>query len=330
MIKSIRSKVWLICIWAAATSQLQAAQDSTESSNDYYDPYATLNQYTTQSPADTLTIASETQENEFQQDLNALFRSDLATYDTLFAWSTSKINSGCFEPKDWNDTARIPLIDCKLNKFYVHPFENYITSDFGQRGVMWHYGVDIKLQKGDTVRAAFDGVVRVREFDRRGYGLVVVLRHTNGLETIYAHLSKTNLVPHAMVKSGDVIGLGGNTGRSTGSHLHFEMRFYGQAFDPNCIIDFQNSTLKSDTLVLTKANFDYLIELSKTKWHTIRKGETLGHIAMKYRTSVKKLCALNKITGTTILRPGRKIIVYTAKRTDEKLTLQTKNPDLDS
>jgi murein DD-endopeptidase MepM/ murein hydrolase activator NlpD len=329
MIKSLRSKVWLICIWAAATTQLQASQDSTESS-DNYDPYASENLYPTQSTVDTSLAATETQENEFQQDLNALFRSDLDTYDTTFAWSTSKINSGRFEPKDWNDTAKIPLIDCALSKFYVHPFENYITSDFGQRGAMWHYGVDIKLQKGDTVRAAFDGVVRVREYDRRGYGLVVVIRHTNGLETIYAHLSKTQLVPHAKVKSGDVIGLGGNTGRSTGSHLHFEMRFFGQAFDPNYIIDFQNSTLKSDTLVLAKSNFDYLIELSKTKWHTIRKGETLGHIALKYRTSVRKLCAMNKITGKSILRPGRKIIVYTAKRTDDKLTLQIKNQDLDS
>lgn len=329
MIKSLRSKVWLICIWAAATSQLQASQDSTDSSDIYYDPYASQNLYP-QSSTDTSIAATETQENEFQQDLNALFRPDLNTYDTTFAWSTSKINSGCFEPKDWNDTARIALINCELNKFYVHPFENYITSDFGQRGAMWHYGIDIKLQKGDTVRAAFDGVVRVREYDRRGYGLVVVIRHSNGLETIYGHLSKTELVPHAKVKSGDVIGLGGNTGRSTGSHLHFEMRFYGQAFDPNYIIDFQNSTLKSDTLVLTKANFDYLIELSKTKWHTIRKGETLGHIAMKYRTSVKKLCSMNKINGKTVLRPGRKIIVYTAKRTDEKLTLQTKSPELDS
>lgn len=329
MIRSIRSKVWLICIWASAASQLQASQDAPISSNTNSDPYAPQNLYS-QSSEDTSAAATETRENEFQQGLNALFWQDLDTYDTTFAWNTSKINSGCFEPKNWNDTARIALIDCVRNRFYVHPFENYITSDFGQRGAMWHNGVDIKLQKGDTVRAAFDGIVRVRTYDRRGYGNVVVIRHANGLETIYAHLSKTCVTSQTKVKSGDVIGLGGNTGRSTGSHLHFEMRFYGQPFDPKHIIDFENFTIKSDTLVLTKANFDYLIELSKTKWHVIKKGETLGHIAIKYRTSIKKLCTMNKITVKTILRPGRKIIVYTAKRTDDKLTLQTKNHELGS
>jgi len=274
-------------------------------------------------------ISSDAQENEFQQDLNTLFSNDFDAEDT-FAWSTSRINSGHFEPKDWNDTARLSLIDSLQGKSYVHPFKNIVTSNFGQRGVMWHYGIDLRLAKGDTVRAAFDGVVRVKQYDRRGYGTVVVVRHANGLETIYGHLSKTDLLPFSKVKAGDMIGLGGNTGRSTGSHLHFEIRYYGQPFDPNLIIDFENYTLKSDTLTLTKANFDYLIELAKTKWHTIRKGETLGHIAMHYRTSVAKLCCLNKISRKTILRPGKKIIVYTAKRTDNKLTLQTRSADSES
>lgn len=267
---------------------------------------------------------SETQENEFQQDLNTLFDEETSPEDT-FAWNTTRINSGRFEPKDWLDTAHIAIVDSFLGKFYVHPFKNIVTSNFGARGNLWHYGIDIRLAKGDTVRSAFDGIVRVRQYDRRGYGLVIVVRHANGLETIYGHLSKTDLIPTSRVKAGDVIGYGGNTGRSTGCHLHFEMRYFGQPFNPNWIIDFEKYSLRDNTLTLTKANFDYLAELAKTKWHTIRRGETLGHIAMHYRTSVSKLCKLNRLTSRTILRPGRKIIVYTAKRSDPKLTLRVKS-----
>lgn len=271
----------------------------------------------------TDSIISETQENEFQQDLNTLFDYE-TTPDDAFAWSTTRINSGRFDPKDWLDTAHVTLVDSSLGKFYVHPFKNIITSNFGARGGLWHYGIDIRLSKGDTVRAAFDGIVRVRQYDKHGYGIVIVVRHANGLETLYGHLSKTDLVPNSRVKAGEVIGFGGNTGRSTGCHLHFEMRYFGQPFDPNLIIDFEKYALKDDILTLTKTNFDYLTELAKTKWHIIRRGETLGHIAMRYRTSVSKLCKLNRLTSRTILRPGRKIIVYTAKRSDPKLTLHVK------
>ena len=279
--------------------------------------------------ADSATI-SDIQENEFQQDLNGLFTDDFATYDTTIGWSTSKINAGHFEPKDWEDTAQLVLTDSISGMNYVHPIQNIVTSNFGPRGVMWHYGIDLRLAKGDTVRAAFDGVVRVKQYDRRGYGNVIVVRHANGLETIYGHLSKTDLLPFAKVKAGDMIGLGGNTGRSTGPHLHFEIRYYGLAFDPNTIIDFENCTLKSNTLSLTKADFAYLIELQKTKWHTVRRGETLGHIAMKYRTSISKLCSYNGISRKTLLRPGKKLIVFKTIRTDDKLTLQTKSLNSDS
>lgn len=166
-------------------------------------------------------------------------------------------------------------------------------------------GVDIKLQKGDTVHNAMDGIVRVTKYDRRGYGYVVVVRHPAGLETIYGHLSQIMVTTNQKLKAGDVIGRGGNTGHSTGTHLHFEIRYYGEPLNPNDILDFNSFNLKSNILVLTKANFNYLVELRKAKWINIRKGDTLGGIAMRYHTSIKTLCKLNNITPTTLLRIGR-------------------------
>lgn len=248
----------------------------------------------------------EMQENEFQEFIDTVFME----VDTFY-WHNKKINSGRFDSKSMTDTMRIPLAELSDSNTstlrYCHPFKNYVTSNFGHRRFIFHYGVDIKLYRGDPVCVAFDGIVRVTKYDRHGYGNVVVVRHPNGLETIYGHLSKVLVKPLQRVKSGDIIGLGGNSGRSTGSHLHFEIRYRGEPFDPNCFIDFENFKLKSDTLILTRENFEYLIELRKAKYHIIRKGDTLGKIAMLYGTTVSKLCALNHITRKTILRPGRKI-----------------------
>lgn len=261
----------------------------------------------TQRQADSET-SSETEEDEFQDGVDTLFPSEEPSVDT-FAWDNWKINSGHFASDAWTDTATIVLVDSLAGRFYVHPFKNVVTSDFGERRWLWHNGVDIRLSKGDTVRAAFDGIVRVTKCDRHGYGNVVVVRHPFGLETIYGHLSRECVTVNKRIKAGDVVGLGGNTGRSTGSHLHFEMRYYGEPFDPNCIIDFGSYALKSDTLVLTKANFAYLEELRKEKWHTVRKGDTLGQIARLYHTTIRNICALNHITPKCLLSIGRKILV---------------------
>jgi murein DD-endopeptidase MepM/ murein hydrolase activator NlpD len=245
----------------------------------------------------------EEQENEFQLYLDTVFMG----VDTFY-WDCKMINSGRFDSKSMTDTILIPLNDSSLNGLrYCHPFRNYVTSNFGPRRYIFHYGVDIKLYKGDPVCAAFDGVVRITKYDRRGFGNVVVIRHPFGLETIYGHLSKIMVAPMQKVKAGDIIGLGGNSGRSTGSHLHFEIRYRGEPFDPNYFIDFNNYQLKADTLVLTRANFEYLIELRKAKYCTIRKGDTLYKIARRYHTTVRHLCKLNHITPKTLLRPGRKL-----------------------
>jgi len=172
-----------------------------------------------------------------------------------------------------------------------------------------HKGMDLSLRKGDTVRAAFDGVVRYAKYNRGGFGNLVIIRHYNGLETYYAHLSKHKVTTNQVVKAGDVIGLGGSTGRSRAPHLHFEVRFKDVPMDPKRVIDFEANKLLSPTLLITKQIFYPSDYDGKAVYHTIKSGETLGLIARKYRTSVKELCALNKLRSTSTLRVGRAIRV---------------------
>ena len=244
----------------------------------------------------------EQQESDFQDYLDTVSMG----VDTVF-WDNKMINSGRFDSKNMMDTAKFILQDTLAGKNFYIPFKNYITSNFGPRRYIFHYGVDIKLFKGDSVHAAMDGVVRVTKYDRRGFGKVVVIRHASGLESIYGHLSKVLVEPNQKVKAGELIGLGGNTGRSTGSHLHLEFRYKGEPFDPNYVIDFEKSCLHHDTLVLTKANFEFLVELRKAKYCTVRNGDNLGKIARRYHTTVTKLCSLNHIRRKTIIRAGRKL-----------------------
>lgn len=136
-----------------------------------------------------------------------------------------------------------------LRGFCMPTTSRVVTSNFGPRWRRQHAGIDVKVYIGDTIRAAFDGKVRITKYDRRGYGYFVVIRHPNGLETLYGHLSKIIAKEDAVVKAGDIIGLGGNTGRSTGSHLHFETRLLGQAINPAFMFDFEKQDVTSDFYV---------------------------------------------------------------------------------
>ena len=172
-----------------------------------------------------------------------------------------------------------------------------------------HKGLDIKLNKGDTIRAAFDGVVRYAKYNRGGFGNLVILRHYNGLETYYGHLSKINVRVNEVVKSGDHIALGGSTGRSRGPHLHFEVRYKDIPLDPLRMVDYYNKKLISNTFPITKRVFypnDYVANALVVK---IKNGDTIGKLARKYHTSVKEICAMNKIKPTSTLRVGRSIRV---------------------
>jgi murein DD-endopeptidase MepM/ murein hydrolase activator NlpD len=192
---------------------------------------------------------------------------------------------------------------------YVHPFFGRITSDFGVRKNKFHYGIDIDLETGDKVDAAFDGKVRIA---RRSitYGNVIVIRHDNGLETYYAHLSEINVKVGQEVYAGQTIGLGGNTGRSHGSHLHFEVRYLGNPINPNEIISFNEQKLIVDTLCVNKSTFnDYTKYKLNHKVYVVKKGDTLSSIAQKYDTTIKSLTKKNRLRATGILRLGQRIVI---------------------
>lgn len=232
-------------------------------------------------------------------------------------------NDECFTSDKKNnlalmkDTIWLCLTDSVHSEFHI-PFNGSVTSGFGHRWGREHYGVDIDLHTGDTVRAAFSGKVRYSKYNGGGYGNLVIIRHYNGLETFYAHLKQCIVVPNQYVEAGDPIGIGGSTGHSTGSHLHFEVRFLDMPINPNEIINFKKYRLKKCNLLVRSGLFDPragspnasgdYVSATKT-YHRIRSGETLSYLARRYRTSVSRICSLNNIRPTTILRIGRSLRV---------------------
>lgn len=200
-----------------------------------------------------------------------------------------------------------------LTGFCMPTSNTRITDIFGYRPRRRrvHNGLDIKVLVGDTIRAAFDGKVRIvkNQGRRRGYGQYIVIRHDNGLGTVYGHLSKQLVSEEQLVKAGDVIGLGGNTGRSTGSHLHFETRFLGIPIDPALMFDFEKQDIVADSYTFhkgkTKATTARAVAAGEGLFYKVKKGDTLGRIAARQGVSIDQLCKLNRITRKTILRPGQ-------------------------
>ena len=247
-------------------------------------------------------------------------------------WSNASINPYNVKLSEMKDTVRIDVSS------YTSPGYKYVTSEFGGRWGRLHAGIDLKVFKGDTIRSAFDkGIVRIVKFDRRGYGNYAVIRHENGLETLYGHMSKVLVAEGDTLKAGEAVGLGGSTGRSTGPHLHFELRYLGNPINPRDAIDFDKNKVLDKTLVLCQDNFQYQnIKFSKkskrgrkgsanytkggksgkgktkfpagAKVITDKKGDTLGGIAKRHGTTVAKLQKLNGIRGTMI-RAGQKLRV---------------------
>ncbi len=199
-----------------------------------------------------------------------------------------------------------------LTGFHMPTPSTKITSPFGPRWRRMHNGLDLKVNIGDTIVAAFDGKVRIVKYERRGYGKYVVIRHDNGLETVYGHLSKQLVEENQLVKAGEVIGLGGNTGRSTGSHLHFETRFLGIAINPIYMFDFPKQDIVADTYTFRKTKGVKRAGSHGTqaadgtiRYHKVKSGDTLSRIAKLRGVSVSTLCKLNRIKPTTTLRIGQ-------------------------
>ncbi|MBO7269010.1 MAG: peptidoglycan DD-metalloendopeptidase family protein [Bacteroidales bacterium] len=215
-------------------------------------------------------------------------------------WSSTSINPYNVSLVGMKDTIKVDVSG------YCPPSVKHVTSNWGFRKWKFHYGIDLKVHRGDTVRNAFDGTVRITRRDR-GYGYFVVVRHDNGLETLYGHLNKILVKQDQKIKAGEAVGMGGNTGRSTGYHLHLEFRYLGNPINPNDIVDFQTHQVKKPVLVISSNTFAYKAEIDKIRYWTVKKGDTLGRIAYRTGVSVSKLCKLNGITTKTILRIGRKI-----------------------
>lgn len=198
-----------------------------------------------------------------------------------------------------------------LTEFCMPTHQTRITDVYGYRPRRrrMHYGLDVKVYVGDTIRAAFTGKVRiVKNYGRRGYGKMILIRHDNGLETVYGHLSKQLVKENQLVRAGEVIGLGGNTGRSTGSHLHFETRFLGIPINPASMFDFEKQDIVADTYTFHKhksSSGQRQTASGEGLFYKVKKGDTLSKIASRQGVSVSRLCKLNRITTRTILRPGQ-------------------------
>ena len=284
--------------------------------------------------SDSLIMEEELEEEELEGEFDASFTgyTDINYWDLLrdpnfkfdtnmipnshyenATWDTLTINPYKVSLKEMNDTILISLRD-SFDCLFHPPAIGDISSNFGFRSwgrrAKFHYGVDVRMEAGDPVYAMFDGVVRIakRSVD---YGYVVLIRHYNGLETLYAHFNQLLAYSGQPVRSGDIIGLAGSTGRSTGPHLHFEVRFKGEKIDPNKIIFFPSGSLLSDTLQIDKGCFTHLYQVKaaklKSKYLVVKRGETLGKVAYRYGISVKNIARLNGISTKAKLRTGQRL-----------------------
>jgi len=262
---------------------------------------------------------------------------DYITNDTSFnyksAWkNNATITCNSNDVAAMRDTIWMCVVDSAHHNYCI-PFDGRMTSGFGYRHGRNHNGVDLDLEEGDTIRAAFDGKIRYAQFHDNGFGNLVIIRHYNGLETYYGHGSKLLVGPNQEVKAGDPIALGGNTGHSYGAHLHFEVRFYDVPIDPELIFNFKYKQVNDNLLVHrgvfvdggyrstarvddspatvgsstsnTGGPTNSTSSSSSTKTHKVRSGDTLGKIAEQYHTTVSKLCSLNGMKSTDIIQIGQ-------------------------
>jgi murein DD-endopeptidase MepM/ murein hydrolase activator NlpD len=224
-------------------------------------------------------------------------------------WDSRAVNPYKMDPTELKDTVTFIMYDSASFRYWSPPLgHGVLNDDFGPRRYRWHYGVDLDLEMMEPVRAAFDGIVRICQYDKGGYGNYVLIRHYNGLETIYGHLTRQLVKVGDYVKAGEMVGLGGSTGRSTGPHLHFEVRYQGYAIDPEHFYDFHGQNkLRNRIIKVTPKQFQYLKQARLAFYHKIRPGDTMLEIAERYRVPMRRILKLNGMTSRTVLRVGRRI-----------------------
>lgn len=322
-------------------------------------PQRVIDTLSTNDPDTKVILYSNNTWGYYRPSLRAL--DQLAVYREH--WDTTQVFAyRSIELSDLPPVLELHLINT-LSDFH-YPIIGRVFSKYGPRGRRNHNGVDIPLKSGEPIHAAFDGKVRYAKYNTGGFGNLIILRHRNGLETWYAHLSKRNVEAGNYVKAGQIIGFGGSTGRSRGPHLHFEMRYADQTFDPERLINFEDGQLRYQTFALEKSFFnihsrasdqleedeeyednmrllaasepgdstsvDILERLmgnstsSSAKaasghssgsqagsgnalYHTVKSGDMLGKLAIRYGVSIDQICRLNKITRTTTLRIGQRL-----------------------
>ena len=221
-------------------------------------------------------------------------------------WSNTRVNPYPRELAARDSALMLLLADSTTHCDFHSPIDGVVTSHYGWRDGRNHNGIDIDLEVWDPVRSAFAGQVRMARWCH-GFGRMVLVRHYNGTETLYAHLHRFKVKEGDFVEAGDVVGLGGSSGRSTGSHLHFEVRYKGIPLNPAHFIDFDAGSLVNDTLVLRKMRYRYAAFPKGTQFHEVKRGEFLYKIAKQYGISIEQICDLNGIRRNTILQVGQKL-----------------------
>lgn len=219
---------------------------------------------------------------------------DLIPADELYQWwDTGVVHAAAGMSLEQLAEKRLRLVYNRTCDF-IFPVDNpVITSEFGRRWRRMHKGIDIDLETGQPVYAAFEGKVRFARYNK-SYGNVIIIRHPNGLETYYAHLSEIRVKPGDYVQPGTIIGLGGNTGRSRGDHLHFEIRYLGIALNPLHIIHPKTFEIVSETFEIS-ARGDKVKVTPLEKYHVVKPGDTWQKICREYCLSLRELLALNDL-----------------------------------
>jgi murein DD-endopeptidase MepM/ murein hydrolase activator NlpD len=241
-----------------------------------------------------------------------MFHADM---NKVARWDTSAINMYGVDMTAFRFNVEYELQNKAAGKVFTMPVKGAMTSGFGYRrlyGRNFHFGSDLDLETGDPVSAAMDGTVRIARYNK-GYGNMVIISHEGGLETLYGHMSQLNVVQGQKVKSGELIGLGGSTGQSTGPHLHFEIRIFGEQIDPEMVIDMATGQLKSETIHVDATWFDHLLDIHDIRYHVVVEGETLQTIAEQYKLEVADIALMNDLDPDAALVAGKRLRLGSAE-----------------